>query len=124
MTPEFRWPTTPATLASTSFCAIVVPIFGSAWSSSLIISNLTVLPSILIFLALASSIARRTPFSSSLPRWAMPPVSGPAWPILTVRPAGARGRGVFGLLGFFLLAARGKAQGQGDGEAQLDGAFH
>ena len=26
--PEFRWPTTPATLASTSFCATVVPTFG------------------------------------------------------------------------------------------------
>src|SRR3974390_2647580 len=57
--PEFRWPTTPATLASTSFCATVVPTFGSAWSS-----------------------ARRAPFSLSLPRCAMPPVSGATWPIL------------------------------------------
>src|SRR3989454_6477728 len=33
--------------------------------------------------ALASSTARRAPFSLSLPRCAMPPVSGPTWPILT-----------------------------------------
>ena len=48
VTPELRWPTTPATLASTSFCATVVPTFGSAWSSSVISSNLTFLPPILI----------------------------------------------------------------------------
>jgi hypothetical protein len=57
-TPELRWPTTPATFASTNFWAIVGPIFGSAWSSSLIISNLTVLPPIFIFFAVASSTAR------------------------------------------------------------------
>ena len=28
--PEFRWPTTPLTLASTSFWATIVPCFGSA----------------------------------------------------------------------------------------------
>ena len=28
--PEFRWPMTPLTLASTSFCATAVPCFGSA----------------------------------------------------------------------------------------------
>ena len=33
---------------------------------------------------LISSIARRAPFSLSLPRWAIAPVSGPTWPILTV----------------------------------------
>ena len=45
--PEFRWPTTPATLASHSFWAAAVPCFGSAASSSAWISNLTVLPPIL-----------------------------------------------------------------------------
>ena len=99
MTPEFRWPTTPATLASTNFCAIVGPIFGSAWSSSLISSNFTILPPIFSFLAVASSTARRTPFSSSLPRWAMPPVSGPAWPILTTTTS-STGAAAFGASAF------------------------
>src|SRR5688572_18812730 len=93
VTPELRWPTTPATLASTSFCATVVPTFGSAWSSSATKVNLTGLPSILMPAALASSTARRAPFSLSLPRCAMPPVSGPTWPILTSRPPAAAGAG-------------------------------
>ena len=74
--PELRWPTTPATFASTSFCATVVPTFGSAWSSSAASTKVTSLPSILIFAAFACSMASRAPFSLSLPRWAMPPVSG------------------------------------------------
>src|SRR5213596_1224453 len=89
--PELRWPTTPATLASTSFCATVVPVFGSAWSSSATNVNFTSLPSILVLAALASSTARRAPFSLSLPRWAMPPVSGPTWPIFTSSTLGAAG---------------------------------
>src|SRR5262245_44093257 len=83
VTPEFRCPTTPATLVSTSFCATVVPTLGSAWSSSEIRSNWTSLPSIFAPAALASSIASRAPFSLSLPRWAMPPVSGATLPITT-----------------------------------------
>src|SRR5262245_13285542 len=81
--PELRCPTTPTTFWSTSFCATVVPTFGSAWSSSATRENLTSLPPILIFAALASSMARRAPFSLSLPRWAMPPVSGATCPIFT-----------------------------------------
>src|SRR5215208_3365698 len=84
--PEFRWPTTPTTLASTSFCATVVPTFGSAWSSSATRVNFTSLPSILVLAAFASSIAKRAPFSLSLPRCAMPPVRGPTWPIFTSLP--------------------------------------
>src|SRR3989304_3467940 len=89
--PELRCPTTPATLASTSFCATVVPTFGSAWSSSATSTNFASLPSILIFAALASSIARRAPFSLSLPRCAMPPVSGPTWPVLISMEGGGGG---------------------------------
>ena len=33
--PELRWPMTPATPSSTSFCATVVAVLGSAASSSL-----------------------------------------------------------------------------------------
>ena len=80
---------TAATFASTSFCATVVPVFGSAWSSSLTILKVTGLPPMTSFSALALSMARATPFSSSLPRWAMEPVSGPAWAMVTVMPAGA-----------------------------------
>src|SRR4029077_7538941 len=47
------------------------------------------LPSILIFAALASSTASRAPFSLSLPRCAMPPVSGATLPIEIVSLAGA-----------------------------------
>ena len=86
VTPEFRWPTTPTTFASTIFWATVVPTLGSAWSSSATSVNFTCLPSIVIFASFASSIARRAPFSLSLPRCAMPPVSGPTWPILTSAP--------------------------------------
>src|SRR6266850_7037520 len=89
--PELRWPTTPATFASTSFCATVVPVLGSAWSSSATNVNFTSLPSILVLAAFASSTARRAPFSLSLPRWAMPPVSGPTWPIFTSSALGAAG---------------------------------
>ena len=117
--PEFRWPTTPATFASTSFCATVAPTFGSAWSSSATSTNFASLPSIWIFAAFACSIARRAPFSLSLPRCAMPPVSGPTWPIMIVMPGGgaaARGlRRLGGFLGFF-LAACGEAERGGDGE--------
>ena len=88
-TPEFRWPTTPTTFASTIFWATVVPTLGSAWSSSATSVNFTCLPSIVSFASFASSIARRAPFSLSLPRCAMPPVSGPAWPILTSPSAAA-----------------------------------
>ena len=49
MSPEFRWPTTPATFASTSFCATVVPTLGSAWSSSPTIVELDRLAADLIF---------------------------------------------------------------------------
>src|ERR1017187_3688130 len=100
-TPEFRWPTTPATLASTSFCATVVPTFGSAWSSSATSSSLTVLPSSLRPVALASSTARRAPFSLSLPRWAIPPVSGPTWPSLTTIGGGGGGGAATTGSGFF-----------------------
>src|SRR5688500_8270693 len=91
VTPELRWPMTAATLASTSFWATLVPTFGSAWSSSLIILKVTGLPSMVIFFAFASATARATPFSSSLPRWAIEPVSGPAWAMVMVGPAGAAG---------------------------------
>src|SRR5687767_2121115 len=94
VTPEFKWPTTAATLASTSFCATVVPTFGSAWSSSLIILKVMGLPSMVIFFALASATARATPFSSSFPRWAIEPVRGPAWAMVMVGPAGAAGLAV------------------------------
>src|SRR5580765_7199138 len=83
VTPELRCPTTPATLVSTSFCATVVPTLGSAWSSSEIRSNCTSLPPIFAPAALASSIASRAPFSLSLPRWAIPPVSGATLPMTT-----------------------------------------
>src|SRR5499426_524036 len=82
--PEFKWPTTPATFASTSFCATVVPTFGSAWSSSATSTNFASLPSIVIFVVFASSIASRAPFSLSLPRCAMLPVSGATWLIMIV----------------------------------------
>ena len=65
--PEFRWPTTPLTLASHSFWAAAVPCFGSAASSSAWISNLTFLPPMVTFWAFRSSMAMRTPFSLSLP---------------------------------------------------------
>src|SRR5687768_4482338 len=83
VTPEFRWPMTAATLASTNFCATRVPILGSPWSSSLIMRKLTALPPMWGFFALACAIASATPFSSSLPWCAMPPVSGPATPSVT-----------------------------------------
>ena len=83
MVPEFRWPMTPLTLASTSLLATAVPCFGSAASSSASSSNLAFLPPMVTPLALRSSIAMRAPFSLSLPRWAMPPLVGPTWPILT-----------------------------------------
>jgi hypothetical protein len=44
--PEFKWPTTPLTLASTNFWAAAVPCLGSAASSSATSSNLTFLPPI------------------------------------------------------------------------------
>ena len=65
--PEFRWPTTPATLASHSFCAAAVPCLGSDASSSLTSSSLTFLPPMTTPWAFMSSIAMRTPFSMSLP---------------------------------------------------------
>src|SRR5262245_17060573 len=49
--------------------------------------------------ALASSTARRAPFSLSLPRCAMPPVSGPTWPILTSIPAAAGAAAAFSAFG-------------------------
>src|SRR3990172_7224854 len=82
VTPELIWPTTLFTFASTSFWAPVVPCLGSALLSSLSRTNFASLPSILSFASLASSIASCAPFSLSFPRCAMPPVSGPAWPIL------------------------------------------
>src|SRR5690606_2174444 len=66
-----------------SFWAAAVPCLGSAASSSESSSKRTSLPPILSFLALSSSIARRAPFSLSLPRWAIAPVSGATCPILT-----------------------------------------
>ena len=75
---------TPLTLLSTSFCAAAVPCLGSPASSSAAISNLIFLPPMVRFCAFSSSMARRTPFSVSLPMWAMPPEVGPAWAILTV----------------------------------------
>ncbi len=87
-TPELRWPITPATFASANFCAMIGPLLGLPSSSSESISNFTGWPPMVMPFALASSTARRTPDSLSLPRCAMPPVSGAAWPILTVTPAG------------------------------------
>ena len=81
--PEFRWPITPLTLASTSFCATMAPCFGSAASSSASNSNFTLAPPISMPLAFSSSMARRAPFSLSLPRWACGPVIGATWPSLT-----------------------------------------
>src|SRR5471032_135807 len=80
--PEFRWPITPLTLASTSFCATAVPCFGSAASSSGTITNLTTLPLILKFSAFNSSMAIFAPFSLSLPKCAEAPEIGATWPIL------------------------------------------
>src|SRR5213592_884508 len=81
--PEFRWPTTPLTLESTSFCAAAAPCFGSAPSSSASSSNLTFLPPIVTPLAFRSSMAMRAPFSLSFPRCAMAPLVGATWPIFT-----------------------------------------
>src|ERR1700690_2547522 len=82
--PELRWPITPTTPSSTSRCATVVAVLGSAPSSSLINSNTTGLPPSVGWSALISSIASRAPLSLSLPRWAWGPVSGEDWPILTI----------------------------------------
>src|SRR3990167_6064258 len=68
---------------STNFCATATPALGSHWSSSDCSSNFRVLPATCSFLALSSSMARRTPFSLSLPAKALGPESGPVWPILT-----------------------------------------
>ena len=81
--PDCRWPTTPATCASHIFCATVVAWRGSPASSSAISLKCTGLPPITGWLALISSIAMRTPFSTSLPTWAMPPDMGPTVPIST-----------------------------------------
>src|SRR5579864_709105 len=81
--PEFRCPTTPATFTSTSFCATVVPTLGSDWSSRDIRSKVASRPPIFIFAAFASSTASRAPFSLSLPRCAIPPVSGATLPMVT-----------------------------------------
>ncbi|SPR98071.1 hypothetical protein CBM2634_A230141 [Cupriavidus taiwanensis] len=79
-------------MASTSFCATEVPVFGSAASSSPTSSSLIFLPPTSRPDLLTSSTARRAPFSLSLPRCAIPPVSGAAWPILTtVSPPPAAG---------------------------------
>src|SRR6476661_841912 len=87
--PELRCPTTPTTLASTSFCATVVPTLGSAWSSSATSVNFTGWPPSCTFASFASSMARRAPFSLSLPKCAIWPVSGPTCPILISCAAGA-----------------------------------
>ena len=81
--PELAWPTTAFTPASTSFCATAVPCFGSAASSSLCILKTTLRPPMVVPRAFKSSIARATPFSIALPRWAISPDSGPATPIVT-----------------------------------------
>src|SRR6187402_209749 len=88
VTPELRCPITAATFASTNFWATSVPTLGSPWSSSLIMRKVTGLPAITSLFALACSIASATPFSSSLPWCAIPPVSGPATPLVTVTGAG------------------------------------
>ena len=88
--PEFRWPITPTTFASTSFCAAAVPCLGSAPSSSEISVKVTFFPSILISALFKSATASLAPASLSFPRWAMEPVSGPTWPILTVESLGAQ----------------------------------
>ena len=111
--PEFRWPTTPLTLLSTSFCATAVPCFGSAASSSASSSNLAFLSPIFTPLAFRSSMAILAPSSLSLPRWAMAPLVGPTWPILTtIGQREVRRRAPLqwvpascGSGGFFLLAA-------------------
>ena len=61
----------------------------SAWLASLSIFKVTGLPSMTIFLSWAWETASATPFSSSLPRCAMEPVSGPACAMMTVVPTGA-----------------------------------
>ena len=81
--PEFKCPITPLTLASINFCATVVACLGSDASSSVKSSKRTFLPPITTPLALSSSMAKRAPFSLSLPKCAMAPVSGPTCPILT-----------------------------------------
>ena len=68
--PELKWPSMPLTPLSTSFCATVVPVFGSAWSSSDTSWNLTSLPAIFGLVALNSSTASVRPFCMSLPYWA------------------------------------------------------
>src|SRR3990172_1303356 len=87
--PELRCPMTPFTLASTSFCATMVAVLASAWSSSLSNSKRTFLPPMLTPLALASSIAMRVPFSLSLPMCACGPVRGEDAPIFTTSSAAA-----------------------------------
>ena len=52
----------------------------------------------------------------------MEPVSGPAWAMVTVMPAGAAAFGAG--LRLFLLAAGGDAQREGDGEGELGGMVH
>ncbi len=82
--PELKWPRMPFTPMSASLLATTIACLGSAWSSSDCSTNLIFLPPISRFCRLRSSTASRAPLSLSLPQWAAPPVSGPAWPISTV----------------------------------------
>lgn len=75
-----------------------------------------------IFLSLACCTARATPFSSSLPRRAMEPVSGPAWAMVTVTPAGAAGASAF--FGSSSGRRRRRRGGDRDGEGELGGTVH
>ncbi|MGF6791479.1 hypothetical protein OKW27_005816 [Paraburkholderia sp. 35.1] len=65
--PELKWPSMPLMPSSTSFCATVVPVRGSAWSSAESSTMRTCLPPITGFVALNSSTASVMPFWKSLP---------------------------------------------------------
>jgi len=64
-----------------------VAVFGSSASSSGTKVKTTFFPSIVKPALLISSRAKRAPFSLSLPKWAMGPVNGATWPILTSIPS-------------------------------------
>ena len=87
--PDCRWPTTAATFLSHRRRARATAWPGSPPSSPASSFQCSLRPPISRPLALRSSRAMRTPFSSSLPRLAMGPDTGPAWAMRTTRGASA-----------------------------------
>ena len=122
--PEFRWPTTPATFASTSFCATVVPTFGSAWSSSLTIVNVTSLPSIVSFSALACCDGQRDAVLVVLAE--VRDAAGERADVADGDGQAGVGRLRVGFRGrrFFFLPQAVDRKGGGDGEGQLERGIH